>query len=129
MIFRYPEQAEIYHAAPVPLQVVYREAENVLLEHGIEPIIYRVIQGFTGVESGTTRRIEIMAGPFLFSEPMYQNLEHRLRKRFGMEVILAHRLAFGHVPERVIIEIPQAWADAPRVFLAKFGYTKGGNHV
>lgn len=129
MIFRYPEQAGTYHSAPVPLQVVYREAENVLMEHGIEPIIFRVIQGFTGPESSSIRRIEIMAGPFLFSESMYQNLEHRIRERFGMEVILAHRKKSAHVPERVIIEIPQTWVDAPRVFLAKYGYTKGGNHA
>lgn len=129
MIFRYPEQRATYHAAPVPLQCVYREVEDVLMEHGIEPIIYRVSKGFFGPESETTRRIEIMAGPFLFSESMYQNLEYRIRKKYGTQVNLAHRKKMAHIPERIIIEIPQDWADQPRVFLAKFGYTKGGNHV
>lgn len=129
MIFRYPEQRQLFDAAPVPLQVVYRELEGILMEYGIEPIVYRVIPGFTGIEAAALRRIEIMAGPYHFSDKMVDGAIKRLHHKYGLELIAVHRKPFGNVPERMILEIPHTWVEEPRVFLRKFGYIKGGNHV
>ena len=129
MIFRYPEQEQIYNDAPAALQQVFRELENVLLEYAVEPIVFRVIPASTGPMTEDKRRIEIMAGPYQFTDRMVTEAQRRLQSRFGLELIFAHRKRFGQIPERIILEIPQTWVDEPRVFLAKFGYIKGGYHA
>lgn len=129
MIFRYPEMEEAYHAAPAPLQVVFRHMENILLEHGIEPIIYKILIGGSGPESFVKRRLEIQCGPFLYSQKLIQSLMESMREKYTMELLIVYRKAHDKIPERIIIEIPHAWAEQPKVFLKRFGYIKGGNHV
>lgn len=128
MIFRYPEQEVIFHASPVPLQVVFRELENIVLEHGIEPIIYRISIGCSGPESELRRRIEIQCGPFLYSDIVISEIKKHFTNKYGQELICVHRKRYDKIPARVILEIPHHWADQPKVFLNRFGYIKGGNH-
>lgn len=129
MIFRYPEMAVRFHEAPVPLQVVTREVENFLLEHGIEPIIYKILPGCSGPIEETHRRIEIQCGPFLYSVKIVDALLLHLEMKYGKALLAVHRRRYDKIPERLIFEIPHDWAEQPKVFLAKFGYIKGGNHV
>lgn len=128
MIFRYPEQEPIFHSAPIPLQVVFRELENMVLEHGIEPIIYRILPGASGPESEMRRRIEIQCLPFIYSDVLVKEILAHFVGKYGQDLICVHRKKFDQAPARIILEIPHHWADQPRVFLSRFGYIKGGNH-
>lgn len=130
MIFRYPEMAHRFHSAPVPLQVVTREVENFLLERGIEPIVYKIIPGCTGpIQEDICRRIEIQCGPFLYSAKLIDALLLHLEMKYTKNLLAVHRRKYDKIPERLIFEIPNEWAEQPKVFLAKFGYIKGGNHA
>ena len=117
-----------YNTAPVALQVCFREFENIVLEHGIEPIIFRILIGSTGPLGEEKRRIEIQCHPFLYSEKLVCEILERLLFKYGRDLIVIHRKRYDKLPERLILEIPQTWVDYPKVFLAKFGYIKGGNH-
>lgn len=128
MIFRYPEMEAEYHAAPVPLQVVFREFENMALEHGIEPIIYRILPGQISPECKLKLRLEVQCSPFIYSEKMLKEMIEDFSKKYGKSLIVIYRKRHDKLPERLIFEIPQSWAEQPRVFLAKFGYIKGGYH-
>lgn len=129
MIFRYPEMAEAFHLIPVALRAVFWDVEAIILLRGIEPIIYKISIAHTGPVSKDIRRLELQCDPFHYSKKCITEIEQGLHSKYGMEVIVVHRKPFGNVPERVIIEIPQAWVDEPRVFLKKYGYTNKSNHV
>lgn len=128
MIFRYPEMKAEFHEAPVPLQVVFREFENMAMEHGIEPIIYRLVKGQLHPESKYKLRLEIQCAPFIYSEKLLAEVIVHMQEKYGRSLIVIHRKRYDKLPERLIFEIPQAWADQPKIFLAKFGYIKGGYH-
>ena len=98
MIFRYPEMEAVYHGAPVPLQVVFRELESIVIQHGIEPILYKLGKGCSGPLDEEFRRLEIQCGPFLYSPKLIEEVLQKLSAKYGAELIVIHRKKFGSVP-------------------------------